>query len=438
MKCPNCQHENLSDSKFCSDCGSKLMNSSLSKQGIPTWAIIVLSVCFLAIGGLGYAYWDFFTDKRNQTTTYLEVNDKQQVNTQQVSSEEFTKKQESHAQQVDRVTLIKEVQQKVFTVLNNNSQGSGFLYKKGGYVITNAHVVQGEVDVTLRNANGQESPGTVIGISDRYDIALIHAPSYQDTQPLGIETTESPIGLEVIAFGSPQGFENSASIGYITGNKRDMKLENFIYKQIYQVDAQIDKGSSGGPLVDVSTGNVIGVNSLLYTTETSTNFAFSIPLYSMLDQFEGWVAKPLSANEVRAIANVYESSQQPTIETKSTNETDALLAGQFVQAFRLYYEMALNEGDFYWIADMLAPDSSAYQELEKYINEIAYQGHYFYFTNNEVLDVQYSNGQYFVDMNETFDFYDAQGNYQFYDRYKTYTVITDDYGAFKISHITIH
>jgi len=414
------------------------MNSSLSKQGIPTGAIIVLSVCFLAIGGLGYAYWDFFTDKKNQTTTYSEVNDKQQVNTQQVSSEELTKKQEAHAQQVDRVTLIKEIQQKVFTVLSNNSQGSGFLYKKGGYVITNAHVVQGEVDVTLRNANGQESPGTVIGISDRYDIALIHAPSYQDTQPLGIETTESPIGLEVIAFGSPQGFENSASIGYITGNKRDMKLENFIYKQIYQVDAQIDKGSSGGPLVDVNTGNVIGINSLLYTTETSTNFAFSIPLYSMLYQFEGWVAKPLSANEVRAVANVYESSQQSTIETKSTNETDALLAGQFVQAFRLYYEMALNEGDFYWIIDMLAPDSSAYQELEKYINEIAYQGHYFYFTNNEVLDVQYSNGQYFVDMNETFDFYDAQGNYQFYDRYKTYTVITDDYGAFKISHITIH
>ena len=102
-------------------------------------------------------------------------------------------------------------------------------------------------------------------------------PNYQDTEPLGMETAESPIGLEVIAFGSPQGFENSASIGYITGNKRDMKLENFIYKQIYQVDAQIDKGSSGGPLVDVNTGKVIGINSLLYTTDTSTNFAFSIP-----------------------------------------------------------------------------------------------------------------------------------------------------------------
>lgn len=438
MKCPNCQHENLIDSKFCSDCGNKLINSSFPKQGIPTWAIIVLSICFIAIGGLGYAYWDFFNDKKSYTTAYSEINDNQKINAQQVSSEELTKKQEAHAQQVDRVTLIKEIQQKVFTVLTNNSQGSGFLYKKGGYVITNAHVVQGEVDVMIRNANGQESPGTVIGISDRYDIALIQVPNYQDTEPLGMETAESPIGLEVIAFGSPQGFENSASIGYITGNKRDMKLKNFIYKQIYQVDAQIDKGSSGGPLVDVNTGKVIGINSLLYTTDTSTNFAFSIPLYSMLDQFDGWIAKPLSANEVRAIANVYEGSQQSTIETKPTNETDALLAGQFVQAFRLYYEMALNDGDFYWIADMLSPGSTAYQELEKYINEIAYQGHYFYFTNNDVLDVQYSNGQYYVDMNETFDFYDAQGNYQFYDRYKTYTVITDDYGAYKIANIKIH
>lgn len=437
MKCPNCQHENLNDSKFCSGCGTKLTNSS-SKQGVPAWAIIVLSVCFIAIGGLGYAYWDFFSNKNS--ATYSEINGNQNLETQiqQVSSEELTKKQEAHAQQVDRVTLIKEIQQKVFTILTNSAQGSGFLYKKGGYVITNAHVVQGAVEVMVRNSVGQESPGTVVGISDRYDIALIHVPNYQDKPPLVIETTESPIGLEVIAFGSPQGFENSASIGYITGNKRDMKLENFIYKQIYQVDAQIDKGSSGGPLVDVNTGNVIGINSLLYTTETSTHFAFSIPLYSMVDQFDGWIAQPLSANEVLSVANLYENNQQPVSKSDITNETDNLLAGQFVQAFRLYYEMALNEGDFYWIADMLAPSSSAYKELEKYINEIAYQGNYFYFTNNEVLDVQYSNGQYYVDMNETFDFYDAQGNYQFYDRYKTYTVITDEYGAYKIATIKIH
>ncbi|WP_235473731.1 trypsin-like peptidase domain-containing protein [Lysinibacillus macroides] len=99
--------------------------------------------------------------------------------------------------------------------------------------MTNAHVVEGEVHAIIRNSMDQESPGTVIGISDRYDIVLIQVSSYQDTEPLDIETIESPIGLEVSAFGSPQGFENSASIGYITGNKRDMELENFIYKYIY-------------------------------------------------------------------------------------------------------------------------------------------------------------------------------------------------------------
>ncbi|WP_338651784.1 hypothetical protein [Lysinibacillus sp. Y5S-8] len=50
----------------------------------------------------------------------------------------------------------------------------------------------------------------------------------------------------------------------------------------------------------------------------------------MLDQFEGWIAKPLSANEVHAVANVYENSQLSIIETESINEADAILAGQFV------------------------------------------------------------------------------------------------------------
>ncbi|MGN4123965.1 trypsin-like peptidase domain-containing protein [Lysinibacillus sphaericus] len=434
MKCPKCQQDNQTSSKFCAECGEKLESADSVKQGVPSWAITVLLLCFLAIGGLGYAYWDYFKDQQSNNNAYLETNDKDIVNVQPLSTEEFDKKQEDHAQQVDRVTLIKEVQQKVFTVLTENGHGSGFLYKKGGYVITNAHVVKGEVNVSVRNSKGQESPATVIGISDRYDIALLHVPTYNDTAPLNVETSESPVGLEVIAFGSPQGFENSASIGYITGNKRDMELENFIYKQIYQVDVQIDRGSSGGPLVDVKTGNVIGINSLLYTTETSTNFAFSIPLFSMVEQFDAWIAKPLTANEVRSLSSAYNSIQQTPVET----ETDTILAGQFVQAFRLYYEMALNEGDFYWVADMLTQGSSAYNELEDYVNAIANQGHYFYFTNNEVVEVNYSDGKYFVQMNETFDFYDAQGNYQYYDKYKTYTITTDKYGAFKISHIKIH
>ncbi|MFJ7953090.1 trypsin-like peptidase domain-containing protein [Lysinibacillus sp. NPDC096418] len=431
MKCPKCNHIENAGGNFCSVCGEKLTSIPVVKQGIPVWMIFVLIICFVTLGGLGYGFWDYYNDNQKASgTSYKETSTI--PNIQQVSTEEIKKKQENYKQDVDRVALIKEVQQKVFTVLTNSAQGSGFLYKQGGYVITNAHVVEGEVDVAIRNSKGQESPATVIGISDRYDIALLHVPAYRDVKPLEVEPRESPVGLEVIAFGSPKGFENSASVGYITGNGRDIELDKFIYKQIYQIDAQIDEGSSGGPLVDVQTGKVVGINSLLYTSETKTNFGFSIPLYSMLEQFDAWIAKPLAAKEVLAVADVYNYSPQTSV------DTDAILAGQFVQAFRMYYELALNEGDFYWIADMLASNSTAYRELEDYVNDITGDGHYFYFTNNEVLDVTTSNGNYLVYMNETFDFYNAQGDYQYYDRYKTYTITTDSNGAFKISNIKIH
>ncbi|MFF5995803.1 trypsin-like peptidase domain-containing protein [Lysinibacillus sp. KU-BSD001] len=433
MTCRKCSHQNEGSAKFCSACGEKL-HEHVVQKGVPIWMWLVLIVSCITIGGVGYGFWDYYQETQS-APAYKEVSsDAHPV--KQTAVVEKEARQEQYTEELDRVTLIKEVQQKVFTVITSYGQGSGFLYKKGGYVITNAHVVDGEVDVTVRNTKGQEFAATVIGISEHYDIALLHVPDYQNEEPLGVETSESPIGLEVIAFGSPQGFENSASIGYITGHNRDMELDRFIYKQIYQIDAQIDQGSSGGPLVDAKTGKVIGINSLLYTSETSTNFGFSIPLYSMLEQFERWSKQPMSRDNVLAVAGVYE--QYSAYEEPVNADIDAVLAGQFVQSFRMYYELALNESNFYWVADMLAIGSSAYEELEDYVGDISYEGHSFYFITNDVLDVTYENGNYLVYMNETFDFYSGTGDYQYYDRYKTYTVMTDEYGAFKIADIQIH
>ena len=435
MVCQKCGHQNEANAKFCSACGEKL-NEQVVQTGVPIWMWIVLIVSCITIGGVGYGFWDYYTDEKSERD-YKEVStDSQPI--QQTAVVEQEERQEQYAGEVDRVTLIKEVQQKVFTVLTSYSQGSGFLYKKGGYVITNAHVVDGEVDVSVRNTQGQEFVATVIGISEHYDIALLHVPEYQNEEPLQMETEVSPIGLEVIAFGSPQGFENSASIGYITGHNRDMEVERFIYEQIYQIDAQIDRGSSGGPLVDAKTGKVIGINSLLYTSETSTNFGFSIPLYSMLEQFDKWSEWPMSREDVLAVSGGYEQYSYYEESYDTELDIDSVLAGQFVQSFRMYYELALNESNFYWVEDMLAVGSSAYEQLEDYVADISYEGHEFYFLTNDILDVTYENGNYYVYMNETFDFYSGTGDYQYYDRYKTYTVIIDEYGAFKIASIHIH
>ena len=436
MVCQKCRHKSEAEAKFCSACGEKL-SEQVVQTGVPIWMWIVLIVSCVAIGGVGYGFWDYFNAEKSEHN-YNEVSsDAGQIEqTEQTVVVEKEERQEQYTEEVDRVTLIKEVQQKVFTVLTSYGQGSGFLYKKGGYVITNAHVVDGEVDVIVRNTQGQEFAATVIGISEHYDIALLYVPDYQNEEPLGVEMEVSPVGLEVIAFGSPQGFENSASIGYITGHNRDMELDRFIYKQIYQIDAQIDQGSSGGPLVDVKTGKVIGINSLLYTSDTSTNFGFSIPLYSMLEQFDAWSEQPMSREAVLAASGMYE--QYSYYEEPVDVDIDTVLAGQFVQLFRMYYELALNENNFYWVEDMLAVGSSGYEELEDYVADVSYEGHEFYFITNDVLDVAYENGNYYVDMNETFDFYSGTGEYQYYERYKTYTVIIDEYGAFKIADIHIH
>ena len=433
MVCQKCGHKMDRGSKFCSVCGEKMNEQVVVQKGIPAWMLIVLIVSCMAIGGVIYGFWDYFSEEKSKENNKEVSSNAEQI--EPVAVVEKEERQEQYTEGVDRVTLIKDVQQKVFTVLTSYSQGSGFLYKKGGYVVTNAHVVDGEVDVSVRNTQGQEFAATVIGISEQYDIALLYVPDYQNEEPLGIETEVSPIGLEVIAFGSPQGFENSASIGYITGHNRDMEVDRFIYKQIYQIDAQIDRGSSGGPLVDAKTGKVIGINSLLYTSESSTNVGFSIPFYSMLEQFDAWSEQPMSREAVIAASGMYE--QYSYYEEPVDVDIDLVLAGQFVQLFRMYYELALNESNFYWVEDMLAVGSSAYEELEDYVADISYEGHEFYFITNDVLDVTYENGNYYVDMNETFDFYSSTGDYEYYDRYKTYTVIIDEYGAFKIADIHI-
>lgn len=433
VKCSKCSQQNEESSKFCSNCGGPLQQ--VSKNGMPVWFWVISLVCCLVLGGSSYALLDYFYESKKKSEATFTETASDAENVQQVSIETIEQKQLEVKQETDRVALIKEVQQKVFTVITSYGAGSGFLYKKGGYVITNAHVVEGEVDVIVRNSKGKESEATVIGISGKYDIALLFVKDYANVEPLAVESKESSVGLEVIALGTPRGFENSASVGYITGIGRDMELENFIYKKIYQVDAQIDQGSSGGPLVDAKTGKVVGINSLVYTSDTATNFAFSIPLYSMLEQFDAWAVNPLTTTQVLQVAGVYEDYMP---ETTSSNDSALEAAGQYIQSFRMYYENALNEGDFYWIADMLQGGSSAYIELEDYVNDIAGQGHTFDFLDNIVLDVSYENGQYFVYMNEIFDFYSANGEYEYFDRYKTYTITKDNNGVYKISSIDIH
>lgn len=325
-------------------------------------------------------------------------------------------------------------------------------YAKGGLIVTNAHVVAGYTDVVVRNSDGKDAAGKVIGISDKYDVALIRSEAYRNLQPLHAESVETPIGTEVIALGSPTGLENTASIGYLTGLNRDIEL-GFIYEKAYQIDAQIDNGSSGGPLLDAKTGKVIGINSLIRTD--NRRFGFSIPLYTVTPLIDSWVKNPMTERQVASLFGVYENytvadsydedSYYDDYQDFYENEEDYVpeCTGffdpdhleDFILEFRSTYETALLYEEFHFIEDFLLPGSSAYKEYRDYFNEIANQGMHFEFYENVVTNLAIQHDTALLSTYETFNFINASGDERFYEKEKIYEVLLDEEGYYRIKQV---
>lgn len=441
MYCHQCGSQNSENARFCSKCGTSLKSTGIPKSTKILLTIFIMSGLLLA-GASVYFFPDMLTKKEEpiqQVAAPLIVPD------QEVKEENLER---------DKTVIIKEALPKVFTILTRDGQGSGFLYKKGGYIITNAHVVAGYTDVIVRNSSGKDSEAKVIGISDKFDVALIKAENYAKVQPLPIEMKESVVGTEVIALGTPQGLENSASIGYLTGIGRNIEY-GFTYKDAYQIDAQIDQGSSGGPLLDAKTGKVIGINSLLY--QNNNSFGFSIPMYSVRDLADSWVQSPMSGIEIARLFDVYEDNEYYEYESEPSAYFDEYFDDdydmqyedyedyyfdyeslkQFILYFRENYEMALYYEDFYWIEDMLLPGSEAYHELEHYISSIAGQDMSFDFIDNEVLNVEIY-GQYAIVTTFEQFYFTSPIQEKAYERTKDYTVVINEDGYYQITNIFIY
>ncbi|MEL3970930.1 trypsin-like peptidase domain-containing protein [Rossellomorea oryzaecorticis] len=187
--------------------------------------------------------------------------------------------------------IIRDVQKVVVKIEVPGGMGSGFLYNDKGDVITNAHVVSNVKDVRIIAADSREFDGTVIGISSDTDVAVVRVPGLAQSDFLKVSQNKADIGEEVLALGSPLGLQNTVTTGIISGVDRDFDLEPYHYEDVYQISAPIAPGNSGGPLVDVKTGEVLGINS------AGTNqgaIGFSIPLSNVLSMIEGWSKSPMT------------------------------------------------------------------------------------------------------------------------------------------------
>ncbi|WP_017814189.1 S1C family serine protease [Paenibacillus shenyangensis] len=190
-------------------------------------------------------------------------------------------------------TIIHEAQKKVVMIRQEDGiLGSGFLYNTSGDVITNAHVVAGTKKVEIKTADARTLDGTVIGIGTDTDIAVVRVPELADTKPLSLApSSKADVGDDVLALGSPLGFQNTVTTGIISGVNRNLTIDPYIYRNLYQISAPIAPGNSGGPLIDASTGEVIGINSAAATE--SNSIGFSIPVSEIRDMVTEWSAHPV-------------------------------------------------------------------------------------------------------------------------------------------------
>lgn len=156
------------------------------------------------------------------------------------------------------------------------SLGSGFIISNDGYVLTNAHVVDGANIVTVKLTDKREFRAKVIGADKQSDVAVLKiSASNLPTVKIG-DPNQSKVGQWVVAIGSPYGFDNTVTSGIISAKARSLPEEN--YTPFIQTDVPVNPGNSGGPLFNLQ-GQVIGINSMIYSqTGGFQGLSFAIPI----------------------------------------------------------------------------------------------------------------------------------------------------------------
>ncbi len=155
-------------------------------------------------------------------------------------------------------------------------QGSGFIISEDGLVLTNAHVVDGARDVTVKLTDRREFTAKVIGADRRTDVALLKI----DATGLPAVRLGSPESLKpgewVLAIGSPFGFENTVTVGVVSATGRSLPNDGMV--PFIQTDVAVNPGNSGGPLFN-ARGEVVGINSQIFSrTGGYQGVSFAIPI----------------------------------------------------------------------------------------------------------------------------------------------------------------
>jgi serine protease Do len=165
------------------------------------------------------------------------------------------------------------------------SQGTGFLISDDGYVLTNHHVVDGAETVTVRLADRREFKAKVVGSDEQSDVALLKVEG-KDLPALRTSAKPLKAGEWVVAIGSPFGLDHSVTAGIVSAVGRANPYANQQYVPFIQTDVAINRGNSGGPLLN-TRGEVVGINSQIFSNSGGyMGVSFAIPINVAMNAVE--------------------------------------------------------------------------------------------------------------------------------------------------------
>jgi serine protease Do len=204
-----------------------------------------------------------------------------------------------------------------------HAQGSGFIVSSDGLILTNAHVVDGAKEVTVKLMDHREYKAKVLGTDKTSDIAVLKIDAHGLPAVRLGNSDQLGVGDYVLAIGAPFGLEETATAGIVSATGRSLPGDGAV--PFIQTDAAVNPGNSGGPLFD-STGAVVGINSQIYTNSGGyQGVSFAIPI-NLAQGVEQQIVKTGKVEHGRLGVQIQNVNQSLAESFKLTTPEGALVA----------------------------------------------------------------------------------------------------------------
>ena len=203
------------------------------------------------------------------------------------------------------------------------AQGSGFLISADGLVLTNAHVVDGAKEVTVKLSDHREYKAKVLGADKTSDIAVLKIDAHNLPSVTLGNSDKLGVGDYVLAIGEPFGLEETATAGIVSAKARSLPGDGYV--PFIQTDAAVNPGNSGGPLFDAG-GAVVGINAQIYSNSGGfQGVSFAIPI-NLAVQVKDQIVKTGKVAHSRLGVEVQTMNQALADSFKLTSPNGALVA----------------------------------------------------------------------------------------------------------------